>query len=221
MQRSVQATLQQWGRVFAHISKKRRDAVVSVTDPRVDYLLKDDSTFTTGKEARDLLFTGSFLELMLREANQDETLAKRDKAGAAATRGRRNPFRSTRRGQSSDPPARHIQFGDYQQSDQGRGRDRKSFSDPRGSRGRGGASRRYDSIPLSSVSPLSCNHSLVNVKVGAFAGHWAVVTDDPWILSTISNGLIINFSSLPLQRSHPHEFIMSDNMQAVCNSEIS
>ena len=199
MRRSVQAALQQWGRAFAHFSKKRRDAVVSVTDPRVDYLLKDDSTFTTGKEARELLFTGSFLELMLREANQDETLAKRNKAVAAATRGRRNPFRSTRRGQSNDPPARHIQFGDYQQSDRGRGRGRRSFSDPRGSRGRGGASRRYNSIPLSSVSPLSCNHSLVNVKVGArlrdFAVHWVVVTDDPWILSTISNGLIINFAS--------------------------
>ncbi len=67
-------------------------------------MLKDDSVFTTGKEARELLFTGNFLELMLKEANQDETLAKRDLAVAATTRGRRNPFRSTRRGSQSHPP---------------------------------------------------------------------------------------------------------------------
>jgi hypothetical protein len=109
LRRSVQAALQQWGRAFAHISKKRRESVVHFTDPRVDYLLKDDNCFATGKEARELLFTGRFLEKMLTEANQDETLARRDKAVAATDR--RNPVRSTRRDQQIPPATRHTHYG--------------------------------------------------------------------------------------------------------------
>lgn len=34
--RTLQAALQKWGRAFAHISRKRREAVINVTDPTVD-----------------------------------------------------------------------------------------------------------------------------------------------------------------------------------------
>ena len=70
MRLSVQAALQQWGRAFAHVSRKRRESVVHFTDPRIDYLLKDDKCFATCKEASELLFTGSFLEKMLTEAKK-------------------------------------------------------------------------------------------------------------------------------------------------------
>lgn len=74
--RLVQAAVKQWGRAFVHVSRKRFESVVKITDPRVDYLLKEGSCFAAGKEARELLFTGRFLERMLTEANQDETLCK-------------------------------------------------------------------------------------------------------------------------------------------------
>ncbi|KAI9555982.1 hypothetical protein GHT06_018540 [Daphnia sinensis] len=70
--RSLQAALQQWGRAYAHISRKRRETIVNATDPRIDYLLKDETVFTRGKEACEHLFTGEFLDLMLKEASQDE-----------------------------------------------------------------------------------------------------------------------------------------------------
>lgn len=225
IRRSIQAALQQWGRAFAHISKKRRDAVVNVTDPRVEYLLKDENVFATGKEARELLFTGNFLDLMLKEASQDETLARRDKAIAVATRGRRNPVRSTRRDQPRDPPSRQVHFGDYQQSDRGRGRGRRVFMDLRGGRGRGNISRRYELSHILPSSPRSCNYSPERAKVGArllgFAHYWTTVTDDQWVLNTVTNGLVIHFLSPPVQHSLPHEVVMSDEMQSICNSELS
>lgn len=141
---SLQAVLQQWGRAFAHISRKRRESVVNATDPRIDHLLKDDNVFSGNKEARELLFTGSFLELMLREANQDETLAKRDRAEAAAARGRRNPVRSVRRIQLTDSATRQDQFCERQNVEPGRARGRRGFCDPRGGRARGNPSRRYE-----------------------------------------------------------------------------
>ena len=115
---SVQAALKQWGRAFTHISRKRRESVVKITDSRVDYLLKDDSYIASGKEARNFLFTGRFLEQMLTEANQDETLAKRDKAVAASDR--RNPVRSTRRDLALSPyPPRQILYDERHPSDRG------------------------------------------------------------------------------------------------------
>ena len=132
LRRSVQAALQQWGRAFAHISKKRRESVVHFTDPRVDYLLKDDNCFATGKEARELLFTGRFLEKILNEADQDETLARRDKAVAATNR--RNPVRSTRRDQHISPPTRHTHYGVPHFDHGGRARGRRERGDPRGGR---------------------------------------------------------------------------------------
>jgi hypothetical protein len=53
----VQASLQQWDWVFAHVKKKRREYVVYFTDPRVDYLFGDESCFTNSKEAREIHFT--------------------------------------------------------------------------------------------------------------------------------------------------------------------
>ena len=74
--------------------------------------------------------------------------AKRDLAVAAVARGRRNPFRSTRRGQSNEPPARQSQYFEYQHGERERGRGRKTLSDHRGPRGRGASGRRYESSPL-------------------------------------------------------------------------
>lgn len=46
--RSLQAALQQWRvRAFAHISRKRRESVVSATDQRVYYLIKDGFRLST------------------------------------------------------------------------------------------------------------------------------------------------------------------------------
>ena len=46
---SVQAALRQWGRAFVHVSRKRRESVVKIVDPRVDYLLKDDTSLQRKK----------------------------------------------------------------------------------------------------------------------------------------------------------------------------
>jgi hypothetical protein len=132
LRRSVEAALQQWSRALAHISNFRRESVVHFTNPRVDYLLKDDNCFATGKEARELLFTGRFLEKILNEANQDETLARRDKAVAATNR--RNPVRSTRRDQHISPPTRHTHYGVPHFDHGGRARGRREGGDPRGGR---------------------------------------------------------------------------------------
>jgi hypothetical protein len=62
--RYLQAALKKWGRAYAHISRKRREAIVSNMDPRVDYPSKDETVFTRGKEARENLFTSVLLNFI-------------------------------------------------------------------------------------------------------------------------------------------------------------
>jgi hypothetical protein len=181
---SVQAALRQWGRAFVHVSRKRRESVVKMVDPRVDYLLKEDTSFAAGKEARELLFAGQFLVRMLTEAHQDETLVRRDKAAAAVER--RNPVRSTRRDQNFPPPPRPSPHGARQPSERtGRARGRRGVGDSRSGRGRGNPNpRRYDLSPPLMSSP--CILSTPNVvEIGArlslFADRWPEVTDDLWV----------------------------------------
>jgi hypothetical protein len=54
--------LQQWGRAFKYISKRRRRSVVSLVDPGFEYLLSQPSAYVPGKEAVELLFTDDFLQ---------------------------------------------------------------------------------------------------------------------------------------------------------------
>jgi hypothetical protein len=46
------------------------------------------------------------------------------------------------------------------------------------------------------------------------------VTDDPWVLDTVAEGLRINFISEPLQSSSPRDVSMSEEMQAACKTEV-
>ena len=150
-------------------------------------------------------------------------MARRDKAAAAVER--RNPVRSTRRDQYFLPPTRPSPYGERQPSERtGRARGRRGVGDSRGGRGRGNPNpRRYDLSPPLMSSPCILSTPDV-VKIGArlslFADRWPEVTDDPWVLDTVTDGLKIDFISEPFQRSSPRDVSISGDMQAVCQAEI-
>jgi hypothetical protein len=60
----------------------------------------------------------------------------------------------------------------------------------------------------------------VGGRLRLFASVWSSITDDPWVLDTISNGLDIDFISFPVQSAVPRDIKMSVQMAAVCNAEI-
>ncbi|EFX71953.1 hypothetical protein DAPPUDRAFT_111202 [Daphnia pulex] len=61
-QELVQDALRQWARAYHHITKQRRRAVIALVEPSFDFLTAEPEAFAPGKEARELLFTGKFLE---------------------------------------------------------------------------------------------------------------------------------------------------------------
>lgn len=86
---TVQAVLQQRGCAYHYITQKRRRSVVLLVDPTFDFLLSTLSAFSPGKEAVKLLFMEKFLEVMLKEATQDATLANSAAAREKAQVGKR------------------------------------------------------------------------------------------------------------------------------------
>ena len=67
MKSGLQAALQQWGQAVSHVSKARREAIIQLTEPKYSYLLQDQSALPAGKEARELLFTSKFVDVLLKE----------------------------------------------------------------------------------------------------------------------------------------------------------
>lgn len=57
-------------------------------DPRFKYLLKEKDAISSGKDARELLFFNQLIELMLKEARNDETLYNSDRVAVAVAKGK-------------------------------------------------------------------------------------------------------------------------------------
>jgi hypothetical protein len=202
----------------------KRETFIKKVEPHFEFLLDEQSAFAEGEEARELLFTDVFLSRKLKEAQNDVTLVEADRAIAASdpsslTRNRRNrSFRPARHGQAAVPPyeSRRSEvfrnFG-FQGEINGFQKPKSSFSND----------RRY--VPSCSVifSPslsVISQPPSVGGRLRLFASVWSSITDDPWVLDTISNGLDIDYISFPVQTALPRDINMSVQMAAVCNVEI-
>jgi hypothetical protein len=231
LKRLVQTALQQWGRAFHHITKERPSAVIAHAEPGSEYLLRDPEAFDSGKEARSFLFTDRYLQAMLADANQDNTLAQAAKAAAAAAAARvprRSSARRVRIDQpgSTFPPPRYETDQNFRNGKSGRGR----IAD----RGRGQRAnswlqggRRYVSngprhstpceiAPEPHLTPHSivvpCAHQAVASRLKNFATRWPSVTSDQWVLDVVREGLAIDFISKPVQKVTPPQITMSADM---------
>lgn len=87
-----------------------------------------------------------------------------------------------------------------------------------GQRGRSSRGRRYEPI-LSRYPP-----SLLDLEIGGrlrfFLDAWSSLSNDFWILETISKGLELEFITQPFQRSLPCAVRMTEAMSLVCEEEV-
>jgi hypothetical protein len=192
-QELVQDALRQWARAYHHITKQRRRAVIALVEPSFDFLTAEPEAFAPGKEARELLFTGKFLESMLKEASQDATLARTEKPKTSlGSRGKaladpsqslpRHPFVLRPRKATEQP---HRGGGE-------RGRPAGAHSWTRGV-------QRYVRFSKPVISPTQPSEEEVGARLLAFAGQWSEVTDDSWVLDGIAQGIKLDFEALPTQ----------------------
>jgi hypothetical protein len=224
IRRTIKASLQQWSQAYANITKLRREAYVKKVEPHLEFLLEEKIAFAEGNEAQERLFTDVFLSRKLKEAQNDVTLNAADKAIAASDpaslgRGRRKPnFRPARHGQAAGQPfesRRSEGFRDFgfQGKKNGFQRPKNNFSNDRRYMPRFSFSN-SPSLPVISPPPSTGG------RLRLFASLLASITDDPWVLDTISNGLDNDFISVLVQTVRPRDIGMSAKMADVCNAEI-
>jgi hypothetical protein len=224
IRRTIKASLQQWSQAYANITKLRREAYVEKVEPHLEFLLEEKIAFAEGNEAQERLFTDVFLSRKLKEAQNDVTLNAADKAIAASDpaslgRGRRKPnFRPARHGQAAGQPfesRRSEGFRDFgfQGKKNGFQRPKNNFSNDRRYMPRFSFSN-SPSLPVISPPPSTGG------RLRLFASLLASITDDPWVLDTISNGLDNDFISVLVQTVRPRDIGMSAKMADVCNAEI-
>ncbi|XP_045034660.1 uncharacterized protein LOC116925902 [Daphnia magna] len=210
----VQDALRQWSRAYHHVTRQRRRSVVGLVEPSFDFLTADPDAFAPGKEARELLFTGKFLESMLKEASQDATLARTSRTKTSFRsrgNGSADHFQSASRHPFVLRPRKtREQLPQRTASERGRPAGASSWL-------RGG--QRYVFIPHC-MSPKYPSEEHVGARLIAFAGRWKGITDDRWILESVAHGVKLDFVSSPTQDKIPSPVIMSREMIAVGDKEV-
>ena len=78
--------------------------MIDFMDPRFKYLLKEKEALPSGKEARELLLSGNFIELMLKDARNDETRFRSDRVATAMAKGKSLRGHGCRPAASGPPP---------------------------------------------------------------------------------------------------------------------
>lgn len=212
LMRALQVSLQQWGRAFSYLTKLRRKAVVGLVDPRFTYLLKEKEALPSGQEARELLLSSTFIDFMLKEAKTDEILSKADRA-ASATRKKVVPTRGAHTkpayGTSGLLPGKSSTHQNPQTETHPR-------IGPSGRGSREADHRRYaNHVPRYGAKlDLRTDRSIkVGARILQFAGNWAAITKDKWVIDAVTYGVLIEFASRPVQYSLPHPVAMSEAMK--------
>ena len=105
------------------------------------------------------------------------------------------------------------------------GRGRPSFQQPRryfrnddnprpSTSGRGHSNARYGNL-----LPTTANY--IGGRLQHFADEWHLVTTDPWIISSLKEGLAIDFISIPTQSTMPKSVPMGEDQETICDDEVS
>lgn len=57
-------------------------------------------------------------------------------------------------------------------------------------------------------------------RIMHFANNWALITEDPWILTTVAEGLRLEFTSEPVQYIEPKTLVFGSVQESICDREI-
>lgn len=224
IERTVQASLEQWGRAYYHCTKLRRDSYVKAVEPSIQYLLKEPDALPAGKEARQHLFSDAFLARQLKEAQNDVTLSEADKAKATAEAA---ALAAKRKKQSAN--IRYVQVEASSSKKNGGGGFKNFGFQPKKGGGKkdkdtSSSNRWYEKsladspLTFPSIVPSTPLTSKVGARLRLFAANWETVTEDPWVLATVREGLSIDFISYPRQDVAPGDISMTEEM--ICDAEI-
>ena len=194
----IEAALRLWATSFNDVTKQRRKNILRATNPNLLPLLKEDSLFSA--EESDKLFGRTFLDAMLKEADDEAKFNLMGRAGGPSSNPKRGFFNRQKSGRSSGAGPSQSHRGGYHDYNNNRG-----------------FNYRYT---LSAPPCLEYDPTLIGGRLSLFANQWATISRDPWILDTIKFGLRIEFWESPVQSSPPRQITMSTPMAETCDEEV-
>jgi hypothetical protein len=211
MANAVDTALRLWGHTFHGITASRRENLLKISDPKFVSLLGEPDRFKTRQCGS--LFVRTFIKGMMKEARDDQQLRivsrgsgpplSRGPGNASSARGASNSFHRNNSGRN----------GHY------------SGSSNHGSFNKGGASRsssfnnnRY--VSDSSVSSLGVDSVKVGARLCKFVDFWKSLSKDPWILSSVRDGIKIDFTSPPFQTAAGRNLKMGKSQFEICDGEV-
>jgi hypothetical protein len=221
-----------WVEAHFFISKNRRANVMNSVYPRFKNLLKDPSKFSPSEVSH--LFGPTFTSALLQAADEDAKLQKvasSGRSGGSSQKSTHGRSSMSRQDKPEEPRPGTSRQGESKgkhtyQTWYVRGSPHSFFSANR-------------LVPCASMenSLLTCSTSAnvspplfpssnaedqsVGARLKLFSKEWRSVTNDPWILQIVDSGFRIDFISRPFQSADPGECSMSQQMQAVCDEEVS
>jgi hypothetical protein len=88
--------------------------------------------------------------------------------------------------------------------------------------GRGGYVHSFDSvIPLSPMATMIPVTSQIAGRIRFFCSNWSKISNDPWVLSVVSEGLKLEFTSTPFQLEPSSNMQMSNPPKEICDREVA
>lgn len=202
--RFIDSAIRLWGVAFNDMTKQRRFNIIRQTDPDYLAMLSDPRVFS--ERESNQLFGDRFLQALSKEAERDATFKKIERDGAGSSK-RYHPY--GKRGDRSGGSGRtHHQHSSYNSGNNG------SSSNSGGSRSGYGNGNRY--VPFSLIPP----DDFVGGRLMFFTEAWSSISNDPWILSTVSQGPFIDFATTPAQLKLPPQLFLSEEMTNVGNGEV-
>ncbi|XP_045022806.1 uncharacterized protein LOC116918552 [Daphnia magna] len=216
---SLESSLRLLGFAFANVSKLRRENVIRHVATSMNPLLKDPRAFSSREFER--LFGSKFIDVMVKEVDDDAKLAKIGRDGGSSSSQSRGNFnrRNGDRNQNSHD-GRNNQIGGFSNRGKGEKNDKGSpfLKQPL----QGAINKYVDSFPFLSSSDFPVGPPVRSNNVGSrlsnFANKWHFFSNDQWILSTVVHGYSIDFI---VQYSTPSGCIMSEDIKTICVQEVN
>lgn len=193
------AAIKLWSLAFAGVTKLRRLNILKQLYPHYVPMLDQPNNFDVQQYLS--LFGSKFTSGMVRDANNAAKMKAVVPQSGSSSRSNGGKYSAGKGG--------------------GHSSDRNGGPYRSGQRGQRSHRGRYvqSSLALTS-SMLSSAPSRVGGRLKAFASAWLGFTRDPWVISTVREGLRLELVGTPSQFNFPPDIAMGDAQSSVCDSEV-
>ncbi|KZS16152.1 Uncharacterized protein APZ42_018153 [Daphnia magna] len=189
---AVDVALRLWGHTFYGITASHRENLLKVSDPKFVSLLKEPERFKT--KQCGALFGSHFIKEMVKEATNDQKLRS-----IGRPVGQPSSFKSRYPGPSYNPTS----ASGYHRSGYNGGNRGGNFSGGR-----------------NSTEVFRNNKQKSSQRLRFFVHFWHSISNDPWIIQSLSEGVKIDFVSPPFQSHYQSNMLMGKDQLEICEQEI-